>query len=438
MKKPLITIGMLTYNHEKYILDALRSLLSQEFECIELLILDDASTDNTPLIIEQNMEKLKRKFERVVFIRHKKNCGSISQNCNQMMKIMRGDFYFSFSGDDILLPQCIYLLYDKLQEHPECMVIHANVIQVPDSYIYGDKISEHDVFWKNRKSGLEPENFFYQLMYGNAVVALSVMYRKEVINIYGYHDEDIMYEDYEYWLRISRTEKFYYYNQVVALYRKAKTSITNFKEDSYYKLNVAIYSDYLTKQKYIGQLTEDERTECWIKFYMRYMQICIQYGYDEGMEWLENKRTQDKIQGVGSQIDYAKLYRKCCVEADTLSLWVKIKKYPHILGDYLKNKGIYKVAIYGYYSRMADVLQKELLNDGICIEYIIDRKGRLCGSTFPVYSINDLLPSIDAIIVAPVGLYEETKFTIMKKENLQFLDLKQIIKKLEIEKHTYL
>lgn len=133
MIRPLITIGMLTYNHERYILDALNSLLDQEYEKIELIILDDASVDDTPLIIEQYMDKLEDRFVRVEFIKNEKNSGSISQNCNRMMKRMKGEYYFSFSGDDILLPQCIRLLYEKIEEHKECMIIHANVIQVQDT-----------------------------------------------------------------------------------------------------------------------------------------------------------------------------------------------------------------------------------------------------------------------------------------------------------------
>lgn len=435
MKDPLITIGMLTYNHEKYILDALRSLLFQEYKQIELLILDDSSTDDTPLIIEKNIERLKARFVRVVFIKNEKNCGSISKNCNRLMKEMKGEYYFGFSGDDILLPQCIRLLYENLQEHSECMVIHANVIQVQDTYTYGDEIDGYEVFWKNRKSGVEPDNFFYQLMYDNRIVALSAMCRKEVISMYGYHDENIMYEDYEYWLRISRTERFYYYNKPVALYRKARTSITNFAHDSFYKLKVAIDSDYQVKQKYIGRLTEDERVICLTEYYMHYTKMCIQCEYEEGLKWLENKRKQDKIEFVENQIDYVKMYEKCCAEADIFSLWIKMKSSPSILGDYLKSRGIYKVAIYGYYSRMADVLQRELLNDGIRIEYIIDRRGRLWGSQFPAYTINDILPVVDAIIVAPVALYEEARPIIIQKENLEFIDLKQIIKKLSEEKY---
>ena len=57
MENPLISIGLLTYNHEKYISDALEGLLSQDYERIELIILDDASTDSTRQIVYRYMEK---------------------------------------------------------------------------------------------------------------------------------------------------------------------------------------------------------------------------------------------------------------------------------------------------------------------------------------------------------------------------------------------
>lgn len=435
MEMPLISIGMLTYNHETYVLEALKSLVSQTYEQIELIILDDASTDTTSQVIEQYMQKLKDRFVRVVYIKNKRNCGSISRNCNCMLKEMKGEFCFEFSGDDILFPQCITLLHEKLQGHPECMVIHANAIQIEDTYIYGDEVKNSNIIWKNRVSGIEPDNFFYQLMYDNRVVALTAMFRKEVVGIYGYHDENIMYEDYEYWIRISREEKFYYYNEPVGLYRKARTSITNFeKENSWHNLRVAINSDYQTKKKYIGQLTEYERMVCWKKFYMRYMEACLQSQYQEGIKWLENKRRQDKIDIEYKQkIDYVERYERGCAEADILATWVGIKSFPHSLGNYLKKRGVNKVAIYGYYSRMACVLEKELSNEEICIDYIIDREGRLHESRFRVYTIEDALPYVDAVIVAPVGLYEEMGTVLCRLRDIKFMDLKRIIKDLSDE-----
>ena len=76
MKEPLISIGLLTYNHEKYIASALEGLIAQEYKRIELIVLDDASNDNTSLYIEMYMECMEKRFERVVYFKNKENRGN--------------------------------------------------------------------------------------------------------------------------------------------------------------------------------------------------------------------------------------------------------------------------------------------------------------------------------------------------------------------------
>ena len=71
MENPLVSIGLLTYNHDKYIANALDGLLSQEYKTIEVIILNDASCDNTSLIIEQYMPRMVERFTRVIYLKMK-------------------------------------------------------------------------------------------------------------------------------------------------------------------------------------------------------------------------------------------------------------------------------------------------------------------------------------------------------------------------------
>lgn len=77
--KTLVSIGLLVYNHEAYIEDCLNSILQQDYFNMELIILDDASTDRSREIIHAYYEKLKKKFQRVVLIYHKKNTGKVDR-----------------------------------------------------------------------------------------------------------------------------------------------------------------------------------------------------------------------------------------------------------------------------------------------------------------------------------------------------------------------
>ncbi len=425
MKEPLISIGLLTYNHEKYIASALEGLIAQEYKRIELIVLDDASNDNTSLYIEMYMECMEKRFERVVYFKNKENRGNIPYNCNRIIKEARGEFYYEISGDDILLPQGIGLLCEALQNHLQCVAVHANMIQIPDSHSWGDAIKTTDVIWKNKESGVEADNLFQRLMYGNCIAAPTVMLRREIFYKYGYHDEMIAYEDYEYWLRISRKEKFYFLNKPVVLYRKAETSITNFDIEND-RLQIAIEANYLIKKKYIKMLSESEQIRCWKAYYTCYIRLCTQYQYRAGLSWLEEQRRRDGIKLDELQINYKNLFEKQCEEAEILAVWVDIKEIPHALGKYLGNRGICNIAIYGY-SRLGVVLHKELLKDGVKIDYIIDQKGKMLECSLPVYTIEDNLPIVDAIIVAPINLYEKVKKKLGQKTNAIIMELVQLL-----------
>lgn len=426
MGKPLISIGLLTYNHEKYISDVLESLLSQDYECIELIILDDASTDNTLQTIYRYMKRLKNKFVRVADISNQINCGNIPHNCNRMIMEMKGDFYFEFSGDDILLPDGISKLYKELQKHKECMIVYSNIVFVPDTFLLGDSFDINDVFIKDKKSRVEPDNLFQQLMAHNInITAPTVLFRKEVFDKYGYHDETIAFEDYEYWLRVSQKEKIFFLDKPTVLYRRAESSITNFSEKDCFKLRTAIESDFLARKKYVKKLKRYEQVESWKVYFNYYIQLCTQHHYQEGIQWLEDRKKEIGIEEEGLT-DYKIKFIKCCKEIEILKKWIKIKNFNNVLGNYLKARGIFSVAIYGY-SFLGVLLHKELINDGIYVSYIIDRKGRLLECPLPVYTLDDVLPLTNSIIVAPVDLYDDIGDLLRQKIDIEILDLGEIM-----------
>ena len=80
MEDDLVSVGVMTYNHERYIKDCLESLAEQTYKNKELVILDDASTDKTSEIIKSMMGYLESSFKRVEFIQNETNCGNIPRN----------------------------------------------------------------------------------------------------------------------------------------------------------------------------------------------------------------------------------------------------------------------------------------------------------------------------------------------------------------------
>ena len=84
---PLVSIGMPTYNGSKYIRQALVSLINQSYRNFELIISDNASTDNTEAICKE----YRRRDKRIKYIRQKKNIGPIN-NFNFVLKEAKGEY----------------------------------------------------------------------------------------------------------------------------------------------------------------------------------------------------------------------------------------------------------------------------------------------------------------------------------------------------------
>lgn len=102
---PLISIIYTTYNQEKFASDALRGVLSQTYPNLDIIILDDVSTDRTEEIIAAELENHKHRKD-VRFIRNEANLGAF-ENTRKGLSLAEGDFIVLFNGDDVMLPNMV-------------------------------------------------------------------------------------------------------------------------------------------------------------------------------------------------------------------------------------------------------------------------------------------------------------------------------------------
>lgn len=121
--KPKATLLMVTYNHEKFIAEALESALAQTYENLEILISDDCSTDNTYGIILKKISEYSGPH-KVKVRQTEKNIGGI-ENFNSSIKFVEGDYISLFHGDDICAPSRVSRVMEAW-EQTKCPVISSN------------------------------------------------------------------------------------------------------------------------------------------------------------------------------------------------------------------------------------------------------------------------------------------------------------------------
>lgn len=119
MKKTedLISVTIAAYNHEKYVQETLRSIIDQTYQNLELIIIDDGSSDNTFQKILEMKPMCEKRFARVI-MKTQKNVGLL-ETSNRLRDLVKGKFGYAISSDDVIADkQAIEILHDYMVKHP--------------------------------------------------------------------------------------------------------------------------------------------------------------------------------------------------------------------------------------------------------------------------------------------------------------------------------
>jgi glycosyltransferase involved in cell wall biosynthesis len=187
---PFVTVIIPTFNRKEYLLEAVKSVLDQTYKNLEIIIVDDGSTDGSKEAIKNlNNDKISYIWQ--------KNSGLPSVARNTGIKQSKGDYIAFLDSDDLWVQEKLEFQIQLLLDNPKLLGISSNMLNFS--------------FKENSKPYVQFDytmNFcptFFSLLKGNVVANSSVVIRKDVINHIGLLDENKLIrgvEDYDYWLRI--------------------------------------------------------------------------------------------------------------------------------------------------------------------------------------------------------------------------------------------
>ncbi|HAK80314.1 MAG TPA: glycosyl transferase, partial [Runella sp.] len=118
MKK--VSVIVPTFNRATYLKVAIESILKQKYKNLEIIITDNASTDNTIEIVEAFND------ERIIYYRNPENIG-IARNHNKALELCTGEYIQLFSDDDIMLPGCIQKKVDIFNRFQSVGLVHSDI-----------------------------------------------------------------------------------------------------------------------------------------------------------------------------------------------------------------------------------------------------------------------------------------------------------------------
>lgn len=202
----LISIVLPVYNGEKYLAMSIESCLNQTYQNIELIIVNDCSTDGTLDIIN----RYSALDDRIRIIINKEN-KKLPASLNIGHKEAKGDYITWTSDDNFYELNALEILLEEILEK-EADIAYSNFVLIDDT---GEKIREVEFI------GIE------NIIFGN-FIGCCFLYRKEVFHRNrGYNENYFLVEDYDFWLRAVVHSRFCQTKKILYNYRKHDESLTN-------------------------------------------------------------------------------------------------------------------------------------------------------------------------------------------------------------------
>ncbi len=211
---PIVSVVMPAYNSEKYIGEAIESILNQTFQDFELIIFSDGCTDHTVDVIKQY------KDDRITLLQSEENKGII-YGLNHCIEIARGKYIAALDSDDISCPKRLEKQVEYLETHENVALVGARI-----NIKRGESIYEHTVLPFRTCNQIR-----FELFFSNGTIAhSSFMMRKKILDQYGVKYEIFkQVQDYHMLTCISRYGDLACLKDVLVSYRVHEQQSTNIR-----------------------------------------------------------------------------------------------------------------------------------------------------------------------------------------------------------------
>ena len=217
---PLVSVIMPVYNCAAFVREAIDSVLSQDYENLELIVVDDGSEDETTNIV--------RTYGSRVHLLSQENAGPAAAR-NRAIQRANGEYLAFLDGDDYWLPGKLSAQMAYLTQNAECYFVFGRFVRWLEAED-GSFDTPEAVLRTIPSAGIDAEfsgSIYTKLLLDNIVHIITVVIHRSVYERVGGFDESLRTgEDYDFWLRVSRSFSAHRLARDVALYRIHSTSTT--------------------------------------------------------------------------------------------------------------------------------------------------------------------------------------------------------------------
>ena len=213
----LVSIIMPVHNGAQYLREAIASALAQDYASLELIVVDDGSTDETPAILASF-------GSRITAIRQPNGGAAVARNA--AIAIARGEYLAFLDADDLWLPSKLRTQVEYLAGHPHLDLVCSNWTVQTDNPVadIGHSVESAD---STAFAPQESEWIYNELLMDCIVHTTTVVMRRRLVERIGNFDVALRRgQDYDYWLRASRATPIHRLPQALSVYRLHGTNST--------------------------------------------------------------------------------------------------------------------------------------------------------------------------------------------------------------------
>lgn len=219
--KPWVSVICTSYNHEAYVQQALQSVADQDYPNVELIVIDNGSTDCTAACIATFAQS----HPAIRYVLNSVNVG-LNRAFNQGLALSQGRYVIDLSADDVLLPGRITRQTDYFEQlsGPYAVVFsnaaYINAQGQPIGIHYAVDATGH------ARLPVPTGDVFRPILESYFICTPTMMMRRDVLDELGGYDESLAYEDFDFWVRSSRQYHYAYLDEILMQKRQLPDSLS--------------------------------------------------------------------------------------------------------------------------------------------------------------------------------------------------------------------